>query len=84
MFHLKAYVILVYIFLSCHQAEQKNSVDDNDKVICTSNACSGTYKGHEFIKGSDVAHQFSNTISGIVGDQLKKLYREGNYSKVDF
>lgn len=56
----------------------------NNQITCTDNHCEGTYKGKEFINGSDVAHQFSNTMSAKVGDQLKALYKAGKYSKVDF
>ena len=57
---------------------------ESNTITCTEKGCQGTYIGPEFINRSDVAHQFSNTMSGKVGDQLKKLYREGKYSKVDF
>tara|TARA_B100001063_G_C16774420_1_gene564002 strand:+ start:1403 stop:2323 length:921 start_codon:yes stop_codon:yes gene_type:complete len=56
----------------------------NNTITCTDNNCQGTYQGKEFINGSDVAHQFSNTMSAKVGDQLKALYKAGKYSKVDF
>ena len=56
----------------------------NDTITCTDNNCQGTYQGKEFINGSDVAHQFSNTMSAKVGDHLKALYKAGKYSKVDF
>lgn len=62
-------------------------VSNNEKIneiTCTDNGCQGTYQGKEFINGSDVAHQFSNTMSAKVGDQLKALYKAGKYSKVDF
>ena len=52
-------------------------------ITCNENECSGTYVGSEFINGSDVAHQFSNKMSAKVGDQLKLLYNQGNYSIVD-
>ena len=55
-----------------------------NKITCTEKGCEGTFIGAEFINGSDVAHQFSNTMSGKVGDKLKELYKEGKYSKVDF
>ena len=50
---------------------------------CDETGCSGTYTGPEFTDGSDVAHQFSNTMSKQVGDKLKELYSEGSFSKVD-
>ncbi|WP_299123591.1 DUF6624 domain-containing protein [uncultured Winogradskyella sp.] len=58
-------------------------LQDNN-ITCTDKSCEGTYEGKEFINGSDIAHQFSNTMSAKVGDQLKGLYNSGNYSKVDF
>lgn len=57
----------------------------NDPAIeCSEKACSGQYTGPEFIDGSDVAHQFSNKMSAVVGGQLKELFRLDKYSKVDF
>lgn len=53
------------------------------KIKCSSNGCEGTYVGPEFINGSDVAHQFSNKISHVVGDKLKELYHSKTYRKVD-
>lgn len=54
--------------------------------ICSDQKCYGTYKGVEFddSEQGDIAHQYSNTMSKYVGDQLKKMYSEGKYSKVDF
>lgn len=57
---------------------------EKNEIICSKQNCSGCYSGPEFVNGSDVAHQFSNKMSGKVGDQLKELYRDGEYSKVDF
>ncbi|EDP69646.1 hypothetical protein FBALC1_05658 [Flavobacteriales bacterium ALC-1] len=57
---------------------QKNS------IICSEKNCEGTYQGKEFINGDDIAHQFSNTMSTKVGNQLKAFYKSGKYSKVDF
>lgn len=54
------------------------------EITCTDQSCSGTYIGPEFVERSDVAHQFSNKMSGKVGDQLKLLFSKGNYVKVDF
>lgn len=53
-------------------------------VDCNNDSCFGYYQGPEFILGDDIAHQFSNTMSAKVGDQLKKLYAEKNYVQVDF
>lgn len=76
---------VVYLLLSCPQESTKIfNVPKDSKVSCTSSNCHGTYAGPEFIERSDVAHQFSNTMSAVVGDQLKELYRKGLYSQVDF
>jgi len=53
-------------------------------ISCTDDLCYGTYRGPEFINGSDIAHQFSNTMSVVVGDKLKELFDKKKYSKVDF
>lgn len=65
-----------------------------DTPLCTDSACSGMYRGVEFVSpkyfkqldlnGADVAHQYSNKISEYVGNKLKQLYLAGLYSKVDF
>lgn len=65
-----------------------------DTPVCTDSACSGMYRGVEFVSpkyiqrldlnGTDVAHQYSNKIAEYVGNKLKQLYRAGLYSKVDF
>lgn len=56
----------------------------NHEITCTDIMCQGMYTGPEFINASDVAHQFSNTMSNAVGIKLKELYDKGLYSKVDF
>lgn len=57
---------------------------DNSSIECSSNECFGQYEGAEFINGSDIAHQFSNKMSAVVGNKLKELFEKGEYSKVDF
>ncbi|MFY0598139.1 MAG: hypothetical protein JXR03_00610 [Cyclobacteriaceae bacterium] len=59
-------------------------INNNDKIECSNNECHGQYAGAEFINGSDIAHQFSNKMSAVVGDKLKELFKMGEYSKVDF
>jgi len=44
----------------------------------------GTYKGPEFNQNGDIAHQFVNTASNLIGRKLKELYNKGKYSKVNF
>ena len=78
MKQLLAILIITMPFSALAQAE------DHTKIICTQNGCEGFYKGPEFISGSDIAHQFSNKMSNVVGDKLKELYKKGEYSKVDF
>ena len=53
-------------------------------INCTDLFCEGSYSGAEFIAGSDIAHQFSNKMSAVVGEKLKAFYKEGKYSQVDF
>ena len=56
----------------------------NHSIECSNDECQGQYEGAEFINGSDIAHQFSNKMSAVVGDKLKELFNKGEYSKVDF
>ena len=76
-------VVLCFYFLGC-SSEILNIDDETVEIECTEKSCIGTYSGVEFIGNSDVAHQFSNRMSEVVGDKLKQLYNTGNYSKVDF
>ncbi|GAB5399316.1 MAG: hypothetical protein Aureis2KO_09010 [Aureisphaera sp.] len=84
------YVIILFITgfwaFGCKQSTNTLAHHDNQvsDVQCTENGCRGTYKGPEFVNGSDIAHQFSNTMSGAVGDKLKDLYKNKDYRKVDF
>ncbi|WP_422107875.1 hypothetical protein [Winogradskyella sp.] len=72
--------------ISCSNAKKDVAVNQiqNNNITCTDNNCQGTYQGPEFVNGSDIAHQFSNTMSAKVGDQLKVLYKTEKYSQVDF
>jgi len=72
-------LIILQLFISCSSHHI-----DNSEIICTDSGCYGTYIGPEFIKGSDVAHQFSNKVCIIVDVKLKNLYKAGKYSRVDF
>lgn len=79
-------LIASLVFFGCTR-ERKTKIrphKDVNAIECTENGFVGVYEGPEFIEGSDVAHQFSNTASKNVGDKLKELYKSGNYAKVDF
>jgi len=72
---------------ACNNIDNKTNniqLQDATEINCSRNGCEGFYKGAEFINGSDVAHQFSNKMSNAVGNKLKELYKNGQYSKVDF
>ena len=75
-----SYLFVFYSFLvvGCVSTEPKTVIS------CTDTFCEGTYTGPEFIYFSDVAHQFSNTMSTVVGDKLKELFKNKKYVKVDF
>lgn len=85
---IRLFLFLLFITtsLSCQHSYRTDAqtTKATDPIICSDSKCQGKYVGPEFIKGSDVAHQFSNTMSRIVGDQLKALYKKGSYSQVDF
>jgi len=83
---MKQLIILLLLSLSlakCKNPKKQTHIKQN-QITCTKKQCQGTYRGKEFINGEDIAHQFSNTMSAKVGDQLKTLYKSGDYSKVDF
>lgn len=54
-----------------------------NKISCNNSGCKGTYVGPEFDTNGDVAHKFSNKMSNAVGDKLKELFKNSEYSKVD-
>lgn len=70
-------ILAFFTFQSCKDPEQHFS--------CTDQGCQGTYSGPEFIGvADDVAHQFSNVMSRVVGDHLKEQFKKGRYVQVDF
>jgi len=75
-------IICSYSFLS--NSKSITLAQNDSQIKCSDLGCEGEYSGPEFVNGSDVAHQFSNEMSGRVGDKLKVLYDEENYCKVDF
>ncbi len=75
---MNSWILLV---LCCTLGSQQSN---NNVIECSDAACQGTYTGAEFVNGDDVAHQFSNKMSELVGKKLKALYGTGQYAKVDF
>ncbi|GAB5557930.1 MAG: hypothetical protein SchgKO_21430 [Schleiferiaceae bacterium] len=79
--------LVLFIFSSFTSFLQKSN-SQKSNIICDENGCQGIYVGPEFVLGaeggSDVAHQFSNTMCWRVGDELKALYADKKYSRVDF
>ncbi len=79
-FKMKHSLLLLLLNLGCFSSQPPPVT----RIICSSQLCKGNYYGPEFINGSDIAHQFSNTMAAEVGDKLKELYDNSKYSKVDF
>lgn len=81
-------LLLMMSFLTCGNNSKKpilKVMSNRNDFEVSDSLCRGVYTGEEFnSKNGDIAHQYSNVMSKIVGDQLKKLYIEGKYSKVDF
>ena len=80
-------ILLTILFFGCQDnpKTEQNYVEEKQNFIdCDNSGCRGIYTGPEFIKGEDIAHQFSNKMARVVGDQLKVYYREKNYKMVDF
>ena len=86
MKQLISFFIISLCFISCNSADKKitNNVNQKTGIECTENGCYGIYEGPEFVNGADIAHQFSNKMSHVVGDKLKELYLKEVYLKVDF
>jgi len=80
---VKQYLILLIIFVSLISFSC-STPNGKSEIVFTDSSCCGTYIGPEFIKGDDVAHQFSNKMCDSVGVKLKALYKAAKYSKVDF
>lgn len=80
---MKANQLIATLLLLC-SASFVIEIKPSHKITCDDESCFGTYTGPEFIKGADIAHQFSNKMSADVGDQLKLLYKNKKYVKVDF
>lgn len=85
---MQVFLILISVWVSHAAYSQKvvvkTQIQTTVNIECNDDGCFGSYYGKEFIDGSDVAHQFSNTMSAKVGDKLKELYSKDTYVKVDF
>lgn len=75
-------LLLCLLTVACKNSTSEEVKNKENKTHCTDSYCKGTYRGAEFINGSDIAHQHSNSLAKVVGDQLKILYKDGNYSYV--
>lgn len=84
--HILILLLSGYSLVCCKDAKKSSTVINEYKtnIECTDKGCNGVYTGSEFIKGSDVAHQFSNEMSKVVGNKMKELYKYKKYVKVDF
>jgi len=86
---MKTLLIILITSFSAYNCSYTSSVVQDpsieaSNIQCTDAGCAGKYVGVEFENGSDVGHQFSNTMSNAVGDKLKELYKSGKFRKVDF
>ncbi len=79
-----SFSFVVYLVACTSSSPEKIQSEQQSTITCDENGCRGMYIGPEFRAGDDVAHQFSNKMTEKVGDQLKALYSNGNFSKVDF
>ncbi|NRD22847.1 hypothetical protein HNV10_06320 [Winogradskyella litoriviva] len=83
--YIKLFLLSICLYdCNYHKTQTPENPNIENQIICSKTECKGTYVGKEFINGKDIAHQFSNQMSAAVGDQLKALYKSGDYSKVDF
>ncbi len=82
--HIALIILLQFSCGTTSVKKQTTTGKNEHSITCTEKGCKGTYEGQEFIGGDDVAHQFSNKMSGAVGDKLKELYQSKKYKKVDF
>ena len=91
IYHFSIFIVLM-TFISCDSKNVKEDTTTDSKSIkkpvltisLTNKGFSGKYVGAEFDSKGDVAHQFSNKVTDIIGKQLKESYEKGEYLKVDF
>lgn len=76
----------LFLLLSCCSLLLVGCFSSAPKTVitCTDSFCEGIYTGPEFTNFSDVGHQFSNTMSEVVGEKLKELFKNKKYVKVNF
>jgi hypothetical protein len=91
--------VVITSITSCSSKNPNKTISVNDKVslietytvkdninttTISDKGFSGKYVGLEFDKNGDIAHQFSNKVTKIIGKYLKDSYSRGVYLKVDF
>lgn len=81
---VKTICSIIFLLSAGFSSSNHTSISQKTNITCSNKECKGSYIGPEFINGSDIAHQFSNKMSQEVGDQLKELFRNDDYSMVDF
>ena len=89
--------IFMSILVSCNLKEKVDSknniknieldlkkIEDVEILKINKEGFYGKYVGPEFTKKGDVAHQFSNKTTKVIGKYFKKSYKSGKYLKIDF
>lgn len=89
-FKLLALIVLTTSFVNSKNLNKTTFVEtpiikESIKTTSISNkGFYGKYVGVEFNENGDVAHQFSNKVTRIIGKFLKESYSRGEYLKIDF
>ena len=85
----------IVFFLGCTEKEKskfnQEFKDNGYSIYCNDEGCRGKYVGKSYVKLKglkgddtyDIAHQFSNKMCTVVGNELKDLFLIQKYSKVD-
>ena len=76
--------ILVLTLLMSFNVRRNNDDKVTDVNTISDKGFYGKYVGVEFDENGDVAHQFSNKVTRVVGKFLKESYSHGKYYKIDF
>ena len=89
-FQLLIFTLFISITSCFSRNVTKNSfikyLSNNETINTTSISSKGfygKYMGVEFNQNGDVAHQFSNKVTKIIGKYLKESYSRGEYLKID-